>query len=101
MLQKHSINCTLTFNPIDKLNLSAIATYKDRYIGTKAGSYAGESVNMSSYITRDLSSSYELNDNFSFWVKVFNIADSKYQIVDGYPMPGVAIYASVGVKLWK
>jgi outer membrane cobalamin receptor len=98
---KHSINCTLTFKPIDKLNLSVIATYKDRYIGTKAGSYTGESVNMSSYITLDLNLSYELNDNFSFWVKVFNITDSKYQIVDGYPMPGVAVYGSVGVKLWK
>ncbi|MDR2427509.1 MAG: TonB-dependent receptor [Endomicrobium sp.] len=98
---KHSINCTLTFKPIDKLNLSVIATYKDRYIGAKAGSYTGESVNMSSYITLDLNLSYELNDNFSFWVKVFNITDSKYQIVDGYPMTGVAVYGSVGVKLWK
>jgi outer membrane cobalamin receptor len=56
---------------------------------------------MSGYITLDLNSSYELDDKFSFWVKVFNIPNSKYQIVDGYPMSRVALYGSVGVKLWK
>jgi outer membrane cobalamin receptor len=98
---KHSINCTLTFKPVDKLNISAIVVYKSKYIGTKAESYSGESVNMSGYVTLDLNASLEVKDNFSFWMKVFNVTDSKYQIIDGYPMPGIAIYGGVGLKFWK
>jgi outer membrane cobalamin receptor len=49
---------------------------------------------MSNYITLDLNSSYELNDRFSFWVKVFNTTDSKYQIVDGYSVHGVVVFTA-------
>lgn len=96
---EHSINYTLTVKPIEKLNLTANLAYKSEYIGLNAETWGD--IDMDGYLTFDLNANYKLNNNFSFWVKGFNLTNLDYAIIDGYPMPGATVYAGVDIKLWK
>jgi outer membrane cobalamin receptor len=100
---EHSINYTVNVKPIDKLNFNATASYKSKYEGNHYDSsiFATVDTVMDGFFTLDLSASYKLNDRFSFWMKGFNITNADYQIIDGYPMPGITVYAGVNFKFWK
>ncbi len=43
--------------------------------------------------------SYQLNDMVQLWVNGDNLLNTKYQIIAGYPMPGIAFMAGFNVTL--
>lgn len=43
--------------------------------------------------------SYQLNDMVQLWVNGDNLLNTKYQIIAGYPMPGIAFMAGLNVTL--
>ena len=42
--------------------------------------------------------SYQLTDMIQVWVNGDNLLNTKYQINDGYPMPGIAFMAGVNLS---
>ena len=43
--------------------------------------------------------SYQLSDMLQLWVNGDNLLNTKYQINDGYPMPGIAFMAGINLSL--
>ena len=92
----HSVNYTLTIKPFQKLSVSGVVSYKDKYYEN-----ADNTLKNDGFAAFDLNIAYKLNSDCSLWIKGFNLANAKYQIVNGYPMPGATVYAGVNLKFWK
>ena len=93
---EHSINFTLAVKPINALRVSATVGYKSEYYEN-----ASNTNKNNGFSTLDLGVDYKATNAISLWIKGFNIANADYQIVNGYPMPGVTVYAGFDFKFWK
>jgi len=91
---KHSVSFTLNVKPVRVLTVSAVAGYKSEYYED-----ALNNVKNNGFSTLDLGINYQATDEISFWIKGFNVTNAKYQIVNGYPMPGAAIYGGIRVSV--
>ncbi|MDR1696461.1 MAG: TonB-dependent receptor, partial [Endomicrobium sp.] len=93
---EHSVNFTLEVKPVRSLTVYASAGYKSEYYEN-----ALNTAKDNGFSTLDLGAAYKATDEISFWIKGFNIANAKYQIVNGYPMPGLTVYGGVDIKFWN
>ncbi|MCL2144310.1 MAG: TonB-dependent receptor [Endomicrobia bacterium] len=89
-----AVNYSVTVKPVEKLSVCAQAIYK-------SGQKVSGAPDLDGYFTLDLNVSYRINENFTCWVKGFNITDTDYQMYSDYPMPGATVYAGINFKFWK
>ena len=56
---------------------------------------------LNDFITLNIDLNYKINDNLSFWAKGLNVGSAKYELSDGYPMPGIVIYTGINLKILR
>jgi iron complex outermembrane receptor protein len=59
----------------------------------------GNSPAVESFATLDARVSFQLLRQLGFFVKGENLTDRSYQIITGYPMPGITVFGGVNVSL--
>lgn len=84
--------------PEDKFALTAFFRNKKLQIGIHASASfgmhadsAGSSIELADYSITSINGSYLVAEDLKFVFRLDNIFDTEYQIVHGYPMPGIAI----------
>ncbi|MCA6072636.1 MAG: TonB-dependent receptor [Endomicrobium sp.] len=92
----NTINYNITVKPLKNLSLTASLFYKSKVFTN------GENTkSLDDFITLNINLNYKINDNLSFWVKGLNIGDAKYELQKDYPMPGIAIYSGINLKILR
>lgn len=91
---KDVLNLTLDYYGIESLHLGAGVEYTgERYDkADKQGEQTGK------YTLVNLTADYEVDDNWSVYIKVENATDKEYQSVDGYSSSPRAFYAGVRAR---
>jgi vitamin B12 transporter len=86
----HKGSFDLNLHPLDAINLSLSAVY----VGERDDS---GSVVLDAYTLVNLTTSYQINDNFKIFGRIDNLFDKDYEEVAGYGTAGLSGYA--GIKL--
>lgn len=91
-------NTPLLRRPDNKLNLNIDKYFNHFSVGSSVR-YASSSQDfgavLSSYVVFDLRASYKINDKWRVAVKLENITDEEYQLVNGYNTPGASGYLTL------
>jgi len=91
-------NSPLLRRPDNKLNLSLDKYFNQFSVGSSVR-YASSSQDfgavLASYVVFDLRASYKINDKWRVAVKLENITDEEYQLVNGYNTPGASGYLTL------
>ncbi|MDR3112012.1 MAG: TonB-dependent receptor [Elusimicrobiota bacterium] len=90
---KNTVNYSLILKPYKTVSFSAILNYRDKYYTDEANTKEIKDI-----ITVDTSLNYNAAKGINVWLKVSNITNEKYEIVDGYPMPRAALQIGIDAK---
>ncbi|MDR3048510.1 MAG: TonB-dependent receptor [Elusimicrobiota bacterium] len=94
---QNTVKYSLILRPLTALTIIAVVSFRDE-VYTDAANTA----KLNGFSTLDININYKVNENFSLWLKGFNLADAKYELyTGGYPMPGTAVYGGVNIKLFR
>jgi outer membrane cobalamin receptor len=95
---KHTINYSLTIEPVKKLSITANVSYRSSVFADAANTTENE---LSYPILLDMHAGYKINNSVNLWIKGKNLGNAKYEDAQYYPMPRLSIYAGITVSLWK
>jgi vitamin B12 transporter len=90
-------SATADWRATDLLSFSATGRYVSSWIDGNR-SFTIARLNAPPYATFDFSGDYRLNDKASFFARVENLLDRRYQQPIGFLAPGRAAYAGVRLK---
>ncbi len=93
---KHSLNASLDWQPIEKLNLGAALQLFSKSADTDFETFTRTSLN--SYALVALRASYDLTDQISLYGRVENVGDTRYETVSGYGSYGRNAHIGVRAK---
>ncbi|MDR0822774.1 MAG: TonB-dependent receptor [Endomicrobium sp.] len=94
---QNSLSYSLILRPLTALTITTIVSFRDEVYTDSANT-----AKLNGFSTLDININYKVNENFSLWLKAFNLANAKYEIyTGGYPMPGTSVYGGVSIKLFR
>lgn len=96
---KNKANLSLNYRHCEKLSLNFFAKYVDDRKDITFVGFESVTVTNPSYIVCDINADYKVNDIFSFYAKITNIFDEKYEDVYGYGTEGVGYFAGCKISL--
>ncbi|MCF6330014.1 MAG: TonB-dependent receptor [Sulfurimonas sp.] len=91
---KQTIKLSVDYYPMDSLHVGVFG----EYIGKRYDKKDDTGEQTGKYTVINLVSNYDINKNFSAYIKVDNLFDKYYQVVDGYATAPLSAYIGINAK---
>ena len=91
---KETLKLTLDYYPTDKLHIGIFG----EYIGERFNTKNDQGTQTGKYTVANLVTNYDINRNFSLYLKIDNVFDTYYQTVDGYTTAPLSAYLGINAK---
>lgn len=92
---RHDLTLGVEGKIADQWGLRAALHHVGDFISTEAGSFPVVTKKMSDYTLVDLGVTYDVNDATQAYLRVENLFDKDYQVIDGYGRPGRQVFLGV------
>ena len=91
---KDTTKVSLDYYPVESLHIGVFG----EYIGQRYDKTDDKGEQTGKYAVVNLVSNYDINKNFSLYVKIDNLFDKYYQVVDGYSTAPFSAYIGMNAK---
>ena len=92
---RHDLTLGVEGRIADQWSARAALHHVGDFISTEAGTFPVVTKKMPDYTTVDMGVTYDVNDSTQAYLRVENLFDKDYQVIDGYGRPGRQVFVGV------